>query len=102
MEFIELLKPGAIARAVDGADAVISALGPTLRRGATGTPVTDGRPVPGRIKISACVSSRSRARNSWIANGRQRERVQMTMTPQLARTSLLKAENSMGTVAGPR
>jgi putative NADH-flavin reductase len=31
-----------IARAVDGADAVISALGPTLRRGATGTPLTEG------------------------------------------------------------
>lgn len=32
----------AIARAVEGADAVISALGPTLRRGATGTPLTEG------------------------------------------------------------
>jgi putative NADH-flavin reductase len=31
-----------VARAVDGADAVISALGPTLRRGATGTPLTAG------------------------------------------------------------
>ncbi len=38
----ELDQPAGIARAVDGADAVISALGPTLRRGATGTPVTDG------------------------------------------------------------
>ncbi|MDQ4097112.1 MAG: SDR family oxidoreductase [Actinomycetota bacterium] len=34
--------PGGIARAVDGADAVISALGPTLRGGATGRPVADG------------------------------------------------------------
>ncbi len=31
-----------VARAVEGADAVISALGPSLRRGMTGTPVTDG------------------------------------------------------------
>ena len=31
-----------IAEAVRGSDAVVSALGPTLRRGATGTPVTDG------------------------------------------------------------
>jgi putative NADH-flavin reductase len=31
-----------IAGVVDGADAVISALGPTLRRGATGTPISDG------------------------------------------------------------
>jgi nucleoside-diphosphate-sugar epimerase len=31
-----------VARALAGADAVISALGPSLRRGATGTPVTDG------------------------------------------------------------
>ena len=38
----ELDQPAAIARAVEGADAVISALGPTLRRGATGTPVTEG------------------------------------------------------------
>ena len=30
------------SRAVDGADAVISALGPALRRGATGTPLTGG------------------------------------------------------------
>ena len=33
---------GRIARAVDGADAVIRALGLTLRRSATGTPVADG------------------------------------------------------------
>lgn len=32
----------AIGRAVQDADAVISALGPTLKRNATGTPVTDG------------------------------------------------------------
>jgi uncharacterized protein YbjT (DUF2867 family) len=31
-----------IGRAVEGADAVISALGPSLKRGATGTPVTNG------------------------------------------------------------
>lgn len=31
-----------IASAVSGADAVISALGPSLKRGATGTPATDG------------------------------------------------------------
>jgi putative NADH-flavin reductase len=35
-------QPAAIARAVEGADAVISALGPTLSRKATGTPVTEG------------------------------------------------------------
>jgi hypothetical protein len=38
----ELDDPAGIARAVDGADAVISALGPSLRRGSTGTPITDG------------------------------------------------------------
>lgn len=38
----ELHDAAAIASAVDGADAVISALGPTLKRSATGTPVTDG------------------------------------------------------------
>jgi nucleoside-diphosphate-sugar epimerase len=34
--------PVGVAGAVDGADAVISALGPTLGRGVTGTPVADG------------------------------------------------------------
>jgi putative NADH-flavin reductase len=34
--------PTAIAEAVAGADAVVSALGPTLERGAKGTPVADG------------------------------------------------------------
>jgi uncharacterized protein YbjT (DUF2867 family) len=38
----ELNDPAAIARAIDAADAIISALGPTLSRGATGTPVATG------------------------------------------------------------
>jgi uncharacterized protein YbjT (DUF2867 family) len=38
----ELDDPTGVAGAVDGADAVISALGPTLRRGATGIPISDG------------------------------------------------------------
>ena len=38
----ELDDPTGVAGSVDGADAVISALGPTLRRGATGTPISDG------------------------------------------------------------
>ena len=38
----ELDDVSSIARAVQGADAVISALGPSLRRGTTGTPVADG------------------------------------------------------------
>ena len=38
----ELHDAAAIAKAVEGADAVISALGPTLKRSATGTPVTEG------------------------------------------------------------
>ena len=38
----ELTDAAAIARAVDGADAVINALGPTLKRSPTGTPVTHG------------------------------------------------------------
>jgi nucleoside-diphosphate-sugar epimerase len=38
----ELSDPTQVAAAVRGADAVISALGPSLRRGATGTPVADG------------------------------------------------------------
>src|SRR5215207_9624903 len=38
----ELSDTAAIQPAVQGSQAVISALGPSLKRGATGTPVTDG------------------------------------------------------------
>jgi putative NADH-flavin reductase len=38
----ELSDPSAIHAVVAGSEAVISALGPALTRGATGTPVTDG------------------------------------------------------------
>jgi nucleoside-diphosphate-sugar epimerase len=38
----ELSDTAAIQQAVQGSQAVISALGPSLKRGATGTPVTDG------------------------------------------------------------
>lgn len=38
----ELTDAAAVAKAVTGADAVISALGPTLKRSATGTPVAVG------------------------------------------------------------
>lgn len=38
----QLTDAAAVADAVRGSDAVISALGPSLRRGAHGTPVTDG------------------------------------------------------------
>ena len=38
----ELSDSAAIQQAVQGSQAVISALGPSLKRGATGTPVTDG------------------------------------------------------------
>jgi putative NADH-flavin reductase len=38
----ELSDKTRILQAVRGSDAVISALGPLLRRGSTGTPVTDG------------------------------------------------------------
>ncbi|WP_371660898.1 NAD(P)-dependent oxidoreductase [Streptomyces sp. NBC_00280] len=38
----ELSDENAVQQALSGADAVISALGPSLKRSATGTPVTDG------------------------------------------------------------
>jgi uncharacterized protein YbjT (DUF2867 family) len=38
----ELSDTAVIQQAVQGSQAVISALGPSLKRGATGTPVTDG------------------------------------------------------------
>ena len=38
----QLFDVDAVAGAVRGSDAVISALGPSLRRGARGTPITDG------------------------------------------------------------
>lgn len=49
---------GGVARAIDGADAVISALGPTLRRGATGTPVADGtRNIVEAMKVAGVLAS---------------------------------------------
>ncbi|MCW6003436.1 NAD(P)H-binding protein [Micromonospora sp. CPCC 205371] len=38
----QLSNPDAVREALTGSDAVISALGPSLKRGAKGTPVTDG------------------------------------------------------------
>lgn len=38
----QLSDRGAVAQAVSGSDAVISALGPSLRRSASGSPLTDG------------------------------------------------------------
>jgi uncharacterized protein YbjT (DUF2867 family) len=48
----ELSDAAAIQDAVKGADAVISALGPSLKRSATGTPVTDGtRTIVGAMRV---------------------------------------------------
>lgn len=49
----ELSNTEALASAVRGTDAVISALGPSLARGATGTPVTDGT----RTLVEAMITS---------------------------------------------
>jgi NAD(P)-dependent dehydrogenase (short-subunit alcohol dehydrogenase family) len=50
-----------ILQAVRGSDAVISALGPLLRRGSTGTPVTDGI----RRSSPPCEPSTSDATSDW-------------------------------------
>jgi putative NADH-flavin reductase len=57
----ELDDPTGVAGAVDGADAVISALGPTLRRGATGAPISDGT----RTIISAMKAAGVRRFMAW-------------------------------------
>lgn len=49
----ELSDPEAIEQAIKGADAVISALGPTLKRSASGTPVT------GTIRSGCSATTRS-------------------------------------------
>lgn len=57
----ELSDQARILQAVHGADAVISALGPLLGRGSTGTPVTDGP----RTSSPPCRPNTSDVTSGW-------------------------------------
>jgi putative NADH-flavin reductase len=83
--------PAGIGRAVEGADAVISALGPSLRRGATGTPVSDGT-----CTIVAAMHAAGARRfiglaTPSIADPRDRLTLKGKLLPVLARLALPNA-----------
>jgi putative NADH-flavin reductase len=83
--------PAGIGRAVEGADAVISALGPSLRRGATGTPVSDGT----RTIVAAMHAAGARRfiglATPSIADPRDRPTLKGKLLPVLARLALPNA-----------
>jgi len=80
-----------IGRAVAGADAVISALGPSLRRGATGTPVSDGT----RAIVAAMQAAGARRfiglATPSVADPRDRPTLKGKLLPVLARLALPNA-----------
>ena len=83
--------PAGIGRAVEGADAVISALGPSLRRGATGTPVSDGT----RAIVAAMHTAGARRfiglATPSVADPRDRPTLKGKLLPVLARLALPNA-----------
>jgi putative NADH-flavin reductase len=83
--------PAGIGRAVAGADAVISALGPSLKRGATGTPVSDGT----RAIVAAMQAAGARRfiglATPSIADPRDRPTLKSKLLPVLARLALPNA-----------
>ena len=83
--------PAGIVRAVAGADAVISALGPSLRRGATGTPVSDGT----RTIVAAMHAAGARRfiglATPSVADSRDQPTLKGKVLPVLARLALPNA-----------
>ena len=83
--------PAGIGRAVKAADAVISAIGPSLRRGATGTPVTDGT----RAIVAAMQAAGARRfiglATPSVADPRDRPTLKGKVLPALAKLALPNA-----------
>jgi nucleoside-diphosphate-sugar epimerase len=80
-----------IDRAVDGADAVISALGPTLRRGTSGTPVADGtRKIVEAMKAAGVRRFIGLATPS-VADPRDRSTLRAKVLPVMARLAFPNA-----------
>jgi nucleoside-diphosphate-sugar epimerase len=83
--------PAGIGRAVAGADAVISALGPSLKRGATGTPVSAGT----RTIVAAMHAARARRfiglATPSIPDPRDQPTLKGKLLPVLARLALPNA-----------
>jgi nucleoside-diphosphate-sugar epimerase len=91
----QLSDPRAIAAAVRGSEAVISALGPSLRPGATGTPVADGT----RHIIAAMQRERVRRyiglATPSIPDPRDRPTLQDRVVPVLARLAFPNARREL-------
>jgi putative NADH-flavin reductase len=83
--------PAGISRAVAGADAVISALGPSPKRSATGTPVTNGtRAIVAAIQAAGARRFIGLATPS-IADPQDRPTLKGKLLPMLARLALPNA-----------
>jgi putative NADH-flavin reductase len=83
--------PAGIGRAVEGADAVISALGPSLRRGATGTPVSDGTRTIVAAMQAAGVRRFIGLATPSVADPQDRPTLKGKLLPLLARLALPNA-----------
>jgi putative NADH-flavin reductase len=83
--------PAGIGRAVAGADAVISALGPSLRRGASRTPVSDGTRAIVAAMQAAGVRRFIGLATPSIADPRDRPTLKGKLLPVLARLALPNA-----------
>ena len=83
--------PAGIGRAVEGADAVISALGPSLRRGATGTPVSDGTRTIVAAMQAAGVRRFIGLATPSVADPRDRPTLKGKLLPVMARLALPNA-----------
>lgn len=80
-----------IARALNGADAVISALGPSLRRGATGTPITAGTRTIVAAMHAAGVRRFIGLATPSIADPRDRPTLKAKVLPVMARLAFPNA-----------
>ena len=83
--------PAGIGHAVEGADAVISALGPSLRRGATGTPVSDGTRTIVAAMQAAGVRRFIGLATPSVADPQDRPTLKGKLLPLLARLALPNA-----------
>ena len=100
----QLFDVDAVAGAVRGSDAVISALGPSLRRGARGTPITDGTLVIVAAMEAAGVRRFIGLATPSVPDPRDRPTLKGRLLPLMARAAfpnaLVELRGMMLAVAG--
>lgn len=80
----ELTDRPAVERAVTGADAVISALGPSMKRSATGTPVSDGTRTIVQVMREQKVTRFIGLATPSVADRRDGKHWKLTVLPRVA------------------